>query len=75
MYDYNTYVDQMFNKKIAIPISLKKAQSASPPSRVFRHKEDKGLKKALNFDVEIEKVVYKFDADKALVYFSVSGHS
>ena len=75
MYDYNTYVDQMFNKKIAIPISLKKAQSASPPSRVFRHKEDKGLKKALNFEVEIEKVDYKFDADKALVYFSVSGHS
>ena len=38
MYDYNTYVDEMFNKKIAIPISLKKAQKADPPSPNIQNK-------------------------------------
>ena len=75
LYEYNQYVDQLANKRDCMPISLKKAQGASPPMVLMRHKVDRGARKAIKLEVKIERVDYKPTAEKAIVYFSVGGKS
>ena len=71
LYDYNQFIDSLYadNKK-CIPISLKKA-NPNPPIKIYRSKGEKGIKDALEFQLEITKVDYKPSAQKVIVNFKV----
>ena len=70
---YNRYVDELFDDKESIPISLKKAGNKNPTLKLLKHKDLKGIEDGLNLEVEITKVDYKPTADKAIVEFSIGG--
>jgi len=70
---FNQYVDQLFEDKECIPISLKKAGNPNPSLKELKHKDLKGIEDALDLKVEITKVDYKPTADKAIVEFSIGG--
>ncbi len=73
MYEYNKLIDDLFVKLECIGISLKKAASSNFPIRVMRHKDTKGIKKALNMKIEITGVQYLSTNQKCIVDFTISG--
>ena len=73
LYTYNKWVDKLVADRNCIPISLKKADSSSPPIHLFRHKESTSIKQALGLNIEITSVDYKPDAMKTIVNFKVNG--
>jgi hypothetical protein len=59
LYDYNLWIDKLYEPgKVCVPISLKKA-GPNPPIEIYRTKADKGIRKAVNFDLQITSVDYK----------------
>ena len=75
MYEYNQLIDDLFKDKDCMGLSLKKATSPSVKMEVLRHKQVKGMKEALNLQVDITKVDYLESNQKCLVYFNMAGKS
>jgi len=75
LYAFNEYVNDLYEDRVCIPISLKKATASNVKFKLLQHKQASGAEDALRLKVEIEKVDYKPTADKAIVYFSVGGES
>jgi hypothetical protein len=75
LYAFNEYVNDLYEDRVCIPISLKKATGESVKFKLLQHKQASGAEDALRLKVEIERVDYKPTADKAIVYFSVGGES
>ena len=75
LYAFNEYVNDLYDTRECIPISLKKATAANVKFKLLQHTQASGAQDALNLKVEIEKVDYKPSADKAIVYFSIGGES
>ena len=75
LYAFNEYVNDLYEDRVCIPISLKKATAPNVKFKLLQHKQASGAQDALRLKVEIEKVDYKPTADKAIVYFSVGGES
>ena len=73
MYEYNKLIQDLFEKKECIGISLKKATSKSVKIVEMDHKDTGGIKKALNMKVDITKVLYSDSNQKCIVEFEVSG--
>lgn len=73
LYTYNNWVDKLVTDRICIPISLKKADSSSPPIKLFKHAESSSVEQALELNIEITSVDYKPDAMKTIVNFTVNG--
>ena len=73
LYTYNQYIDQNYENRSCVPISLKKTSAKSPPIQLMRHKERQGVINAVNLDLKITKVDYKPDAAKAIVEFTIAG--
>jgi hypothetical protein len=73
MYEYNKLINDLFEKKECIGISLKKATSKSVKMMEMDHKDTGGIKKSLNMKVDITKVLYSDTNQKCIVEFEVSG--
>jgi len=59
LYDYNLWIDKLYEPgKVCVPISLKKA-GPSPPITIYRTKADRGIRDAVNFQLQITNVDYK----------------
>ena len=84
LYYYNRFINQNYRKNNCIPISLKKVEQSGQLRAVttpnvhiedFDHDEVKGIEDALSLEIEIERIGWEQTAQKAYVYFSVSGVS
>ena len=89
LYYYNKFINDNYDSKDCIPISLKKVEAevrrgrdaepipAAPPVRVipFDFAETKGIEQALDLDIEIGDVEYKVDTGKCIVNFTLAGES
>ncbi len=89
LYYYNKFVNDSYDSKDCIPISLKKVEAevqrnrdaepipAAPPVRVVEHDfaETKGIQEALDLEIEIGKVDYKVDTGKCIVNFKLAGET
>lgn len=75
LYEYNTFIDDLFKRKICIGISLKKAVSSNVPMKVMRHSGVKGLKESLAMNVEVTSVEYSDSNQKCIVNFNVAGRA
>jgi hypothetical protein len=75
MYEYNKLIQDLFEKKDCIGISLKKATSKSVKIIEVDNKDTGGIKNALNMKVDITKVLYSDKNQKCIVEFEVSGET
>ncbi len=84
LYYYNKFVDDLYTRRIFVPISLKKVGWAgapipytSPTVRIkwMDHQGSKALEEALDFEVKIDKIDWKENAQKCIVEFTVMGDS
>ena len=87
LYYYNKFVNDSYDSKDCIPISLKKVEAqvqrnrdaepipADPPVKVVPHDfaETKGIQEALDLEIEIGDVDYKVDTGKCIVNFKLAG--
>jgi len=75
LYEYNTFIDDLFKRKICVGISLKKAVSSNVPMKVMRHSAVKGLKESLAMNIEVTSVEYSDRNQKCIVNFNVAGRA
>ena len=75
LYAYNELINDLYDSRVCVPISLKKATSQNVGVTLYQHTKSSGADAALNLEVEIEKVDYKPTADKAIVYFKIGNKS
>jgi len=84
LYYYNKFVDDLYTRRIFVPISLKKVgwdgapiASSSPNVKIkwVDHQGSKALEDALDFEVKIDKIDWKENAQKCIVEFTVMGES
>ena len=84
LYYYNKFIDDLYTRRIFVPISLKKVgwegapiPSTSPTVKIkwIDHQGTKALEDALDFEVKIDKIDWKENAQKCIVEFTVMGES
>lgn len=75
LYEYNKFIDDLFKSKELVGISLKKTERTPASVKMFDHKDFKGLKEALNLDLEITSVDYKPNAMKCIINFTLAGET
>ena len=89
LYYYNKFINDNYDSKDCIPISLKKVEAevrrgrdaepipAAPPVRVVPHDfaETKGIEEALDLEIEIGEVEYKVATGKCIVHFILAGET
>ena len=72
LYEYNKLINNGIDTKEFVPISLKKATSENPQVQHIYVREPKDLEKYFHMTVEITKVRYDADIQKALIDFKIS---
>tara|TARA_B100001287_G_C22645888_1_gene512681 strand:+ start:50 stop:1537 length:1488 start_codon:yes stop_codon:yes gene_type:complete len=85
LFDFNQYVDELYERDICIPISLKKVaptakelQEVTTPNvnvDKFESKASEAIKKSIELNIKITSVDYKPNGMKCVVNFTLAGES